>query len=382
MFINFWYAVCWSTELADAPYKARMLGQDFVLFRDENGRAHCLSNTCVHRGGALASGNVRGSCIECPYHGWRFDGEGHCLAIPSLGKGAKIPGRVRVDAYPTQEKYGLVFAFLGDLPEEERPPNLEIPEFGEEGWAHNLQDFDSEVNYRRAIENALDPAHNEFVHSTHGFAGSADDQRVPELEFLEDEWGVGFMTRYVAPPLPDEKMRSASGRPDTGVVEAGSKHHGPTSGWTKIHPGPDIRIHQWAWHTPIDEFSERVFLVQTRNFVLGEENNERFKERNAMVAEEDRVVINRLKPRQGPWSTGHEFLVPTDKAVVGYREYLKEWKQRGWCIDTQRVAETRKKIAYAIPSPARREQSAWVLDSVPLIQGGEHESTGQVAGEA
>ena len=382
MFINFWYAACWSTELTDQPLKVTMLGQDFVLFRDESGAAHCLSNICVHRGGSLSSGKARQGCVECPYHGWRFDGDGRCVAIPSLGQGAKIPRRVRVDAYPTQERYGLIFAFLGDLPEAERPPNLEIPEFGQEGWAHNLQDFDSEVNYRRAMENALDAAHNEFVHSTHGFAGTAEDHRVPELNFVEDEWGVGFMTRYLAPPMPDDKMRSESGRADTGVVEAGSKHHGPTSGWTKIHPGPDICIHQWVWHTPVSETSERVFLVQTRNFVLGDENNKRFKERNEMVAEEDRVVINRLKPRQGPWSTNHEFLVSTDKVVAGYREHLKKWRARGWCIDTAAVARNRKKVAYAIPSPARREQSAWVLDTVPLISGEAQAAAGQVDGAA
>ena len=128
MFINFWYPTIVSSELTDQPVKRRMLGLDFVLFRDSDGVARCLSNTCVHRGGSLAGGKIKNGCVECPYHGWQFDGDGRCQRIPSLGPDARIPSRARVDAYPTQERYGLVFAFLGDLPAEERPPLLHIAE--------------------------------------------------------------------------------------------------------------------------------------------------------------------------------------------------------------------------------------------------------------
>ena len=59
---------------------------------------------------------------QCPYHGWQFDGDGKCRKIPSLGKNAKHPGPCPgQDAYDVEEKYGIVFAFLGDLPAAERP---------------------------------------------------------------------------------------------------------------------------------------------------------------------------------------------------------------------------------------------------------------------
>ena len=58
MYINFWYPAEWSKDLQDEPVKVRMLGQDFVLFRDSQGNAHCLSNTCIHRGASLAGGRV------------------------------------------------------------------------------------------------------------------------------------------------------------------------------------------------------------------------------------------------------------------------------------------------------------------------------------
>ena len=122
MYINFWYPICTTTELtAASPVKARVLTLPFVAFRDADGKAHVLSDTCVHRGGALHKGKLVDGRLACPYHGWQFDGAGRCARIPSLGAEGYIPARAKVDSYPVIERYGIVFAFLGDLSETERP---------------------------------------------------------------------------------------------------------------------------------------------------------------------------------------------------------------------------------------------------------------------
>ena len=136
MYINFWYPMIRSEDLGpDKPERAKVLGLNFAIFRDSKGKAHVLSDTCTHRGGSLGGAwelgknpRIQGDCVVCPYHGWEFNGEGECANIPSIGYGAKVPARAKVDAYPTVEKYGIVFAFLGDLPENERPPLLDIAE--------------------------------------------------------------------------------------------------------------------------------------------------------------------------------------------------------------------------------------------------------------
>jgi phenylpropionate dioxygenase-like ring-hydroxylating dioxygenase large terminal subunit len=368
MFINFWYAVEWSEKLTDAPVKARMLGHDFVVFRDSAGVAQCLSDTCVHRGGSLSGGKLIGDCVQCPYHGWQFDGHGVCQRIPSLGANAKVPARAKVDAYPTQEKYGIVFAFLGDLPADQRPPIMEIPEYGQPGWHATTQERRSGDDYRRQVENALDPAHNEFVHPTHGFSGSREDYHGPELELEEDQWSSGFLTKYFAPPLKDEKMKSASGRSKDAVIEAGSLHHGPTSICTKIHPTAEVFIHQHVFKTPVDELGTRTFLVQTRNFMLESEHDDRFRERNDVVAGQDADVLAELHPPLTPETNQHEFLLPSDAAVLRYREKLDEWQALGWRLDADALARTSKGVAYAIPSPARQQRpTGWVLDASPLL---------------
>jgi phenylpropionate dioxygenase-like ring-hydroxylating dioxygenase large terminal subunit len=368
MYINFWYAAERSERITDQPVGVRMLGRDFVLFRDGTGTVRCLANVCIHRGGSLAGGRVVDGCVQCPYHGWRFDGDGICTRIPSLGPDPRIPARARVDSYPTVERYGLVHVFLGDLPEEERPGIMEIPEFGQPGWMAHYEDYVQELDYRRTVENGLDPAHNEFVHTTHGFSGTPDAPRVPDYELQEHDWGCGFITQYVSPPLADERMKEASGRKQDAVVEAGTFHHGPSNMITYIRPTKDVRIHQNVFKTPVDESHVRTFLVQTRNFLIGPEHHDRFAQRNAFVRNQDVVVLTGLQPFMNPETNSRELLVPADRAVVRYRQYLREWQARGWRIDAEAAERRARHEALVIPSPARRESPrGWVLETVPLM---------------
>ncbi len=384
MFINFWYVAGRSDTLTDQPIKRRMLGQDFVLFRDTDGHAHCLSNTCTHRGGSLAGGRIKGDCIECPYHGWQFDGSGRCVRIPSLGANGRVPGRARVDAYPTIERYGLIFAFLGDLPEAERPPLMEIPEHtGSEpdaGWRATIQHFDWDFDYRRSIENGIDGAHNEYVHPTHSYSGERDTF-VPAPELVHTEWGTGFWVEREAPPLADEKMRAASGRHKDAVIRAGTGHHGISSLWTFIYPTPDIKIHQYLYETPIDSGHTSLYLVNLRNFMLEPEHDERMKYRNENTAGQDRDVLMDVRPTLTPESRSKELFVPSDGTIAAYRDKLTEWEARGWRIDTDEVERNRLKVAYAIPSPARRESKGWILDPIPTLPAGESIADRKAANE-
>lgn len=368
MFINFWYAAGRSDDLTDTPQKVRMLGQNFVLFRDSSGQAHCLSNVCTHRGGSLAGGKMRGDCIECPYHGWLFNGAGQCTKIPSLGKNGKIPPRTKIDSYPVQEKYGLIFAFLGDLPEAERPPIMEIEEYGEEGWTSTVQKFQWDIDYKRSIENSIDPAHNEFVHDTHGFGGDNDDYRVHDLNMVEDEWSTGFWNKMFAPPLKEEKMREASGRTENTFIDAGTGHVGISSVWTHIHPTPKTFIHQYLFETPIEEDKTQFYLVNLRNFLIESEHDQRMMDRNLYVAGQDKEVLEGVEPVVTPRDNIHEVFMPHDHPISRYREKIKTWEARGWRIDTDEVERTRKRVAYAIPSPGRRDAKGWVIDSVPLLE--------------
>ncbi|MBW7930726.1 MAG: aromatic ring-hydroxylating dioxygenase subunit alpha [Gammaproteobacteria bacterium] len=146
MLINNWYVAAAASEIRkDKPLRVRMLSCDFVLFRDDDDKAVCLSDVCCHRGAALGKGEMNGCNVVCPYHGWEFNGAGQCTLIPAMGPEFNVPKRARVDSYPTQEKYGWVWVFLGDLPENERPkiPDM-FPEYEDpKGWHRGQGQLDA-----------------------------------------------------------------------------------------------------------------------------------------------------------------------------------------------------------------------------------------------
>lgn len=262
-----------------------------------------------------------------------------------------------------QERFGIVFAFLGDLPEDERPPIMEAIEYDDSDWYCNLMTWDLAANYTRSIENGIDPAHNEFVHPTHGFSGEREGYYVPELNLQHTDWGVGFMTHYQSSGSPDMKVREHKKETRS---EAGSGTHGPNQIWTYIHISETAWFHQYMYEAPIDDGNVRIFLVNMRNFGPEDEMGARIKERNKIVAQQDIDVLQPVAPILTPRSSTDELMVPADSCVVGYRELMKSWREKGWQIDHDKIKAAEGKKIYAIPSPDRRESKGWVLDAAPM----------------
>jgi phenylpropionate dioxygenase-like ring-hydroxylating dioxygenase large terminal subunit len=363
MYINFWYPICTSEELdADKPQQTQVLGLRFVAFRDAEGKPHVLSDTCVHRGGSLSKGKVVDGCVVCPYHGWRYAGDGKCQLVPSLEAGAKPPARAKVDSYPVQEKYGIVFAFLGDLPEEERSPLYVIEEYEDPAWrASEIMILEIDCFYQRSMENGVDPVHNEFVHPIQG-----SPQPIPgTIKYPETPWGSGVLGNYteLGKKLSDEEgMRS-----DPTVLNAGTWHHGPNTLITWITFAKNTALHQYMFEAPVDGDHTKIYFINMRSFRLGSEHDESIREANLRVTVEDITILENLYPVRTPETRTKEILTPADKAVVRYRDFLQAWNARGWRLDSKEMRENDGDVAYAIPSPERRSAGNWVLDPVPLM---------------
>ena len=365
MYINFWYPVCRDDELnADSPLRTQIFGLQLVIFRDAEGAPQVLSDTCVHRGGSLSKGKVINGHIACPYHGWQFAGSGQCRHIPVLGDNGSIPARAKVDAYPVQVRYGIVFAFLGDLPEAERPPLMEVAEWEQPGWrANELVTFDVNAYFERSMENGLDPAHNEFVHDLQGNVKF----RPETVTVSSSEWGTIIDVGAVPPEKGATELENLRTDDKPDAFGASTAHHGPNGLITSIRLSADNIFVQYFFEQPIDDSHTRIYFINMRNCMMEEENDKRLVDINMAIAHEDIRIIEELNPVRTPESSTKEILITGDECIGAYRQHLKDWETRGWRIDMPALRAQAGDVACAVPSPGRRESKNWVLDPVPLV---------------
>ncbi len=368
MLINLWYVAEWSHAVKDEPVRARLLGRDFVLYRDSNGEVQCLSDVCLHRGGSLAGGVVRDDCVACPYHGWQFNGAGKVEFIPSEGRDFKIPDKARVDSYPTEERYGMIWVFLGDLPEDERFPIPELPEFDDPEWRMITDEWTWQAEAARVVENGIDIAHVSFVHPVFGMPETAEDNQIVKVEKGE-HWGYSENMQY--PPQMKENFLRRRMRKDRQPTV--TKPYYDLSGMVvriQIDINPKMSILMFDANTPVDEHTTRTFALQFRNFFKQSFFDNGSRKRLRKIFAEDATIINAAAPNYLPDNLANEMSVKDDKFMSGFRSARRRCiEERGWKIDTVEAAKFDGRKVLNIPSPLRRERSdlEWVIDTVPLV---------------
>ncbi len=200
---NGWYAAIDTASLpagAVEPFVA--VERELVAFRDGHGDAHVLDAHCPHMGAHLGGGSVSDDTLQCPYHGWRFGGDGTCVEIPYST--TRIPSRACVTSYPVHERDGLVLFWFHATG---TPPTYEVPTFDE---AHD-PDWTGPTVFRREFvaslqdmaENNIDYTHFFFVHGRNALDESTsrfhtDGPFSTVVETFEDE-GLTF-TRFTYGP--------------------------------------------------------------------------------------------------------------------------------------------------------------------------------------
>ena len=155
------------------------------------------------------------------------------------------------------------------------------------------------------------------------------------------------------------------------IGAAGSWFQGPNQLITWIDISAENAFHQYAFEAPIDDSHTRIFFVNMRSWLLEDEHDMRIEKPTLAIVHEDVTILEQLRPIRTPPTNTKEVLVPGDTVIVRYREWLAEWDAKGWRIDFKRLQDEQGDTAYAVPSPGRRESGNWVLDTVPLVAGGE-----------
>jgi phthalate 4,5-dioxygenase oxygenase subunit len=160
---RYWQPAALVDELAgNRPVKpVRLLGENLVMFRDQQGRHGLLARACPHRGTDLAYGRLEDGGLRCAFHGWLFDVDGRCLDTPAEPEGSVLCRNIRQTAYPVVEKSGILFAYLGPG---EPPPFPHFDCFT--APASHTFAFKGliECNWLQSLEVGIDPAHTSFLH--------------------------------------------------------------------------------------------------------------------------------------------------------------------------------------------------------------------------
>src|SRR5215210_2721261 len=107
------------------PVRVGLLSEKLIAFRDTGGKVGLVAENCPHRGASLFFGRNEESGIRCVYHGWKFDAAGNCIDMPNEPAESDFKTKVKANAYPCQERGGLVWTYMGPRVEPPPLPDLE-----------------------------------------------------------------------------------------------------------------------------------------------------------------------------------------------------------------------------------------------------------------
>jgi len=197
LFRRYWQPACLSVELPEpdgAPVRVRLLGEDLIAFRDSDGKVGLVDAFCPHRRAPLFFGRNEECGLRCVYHGWKFDVAGNCVDLPSEPEGSPMKANIKLAAYPTYEKAGVVWAYLGPKETMPEPPDYE--------WmrapaTHRYISKTYEAcNYLQAVEGGLDTAHSSFLHNLKLGNTSLPRlrDRAPRLEVERTDYGYYYVS--------------------------------------------------------------------------------------------------------------------------------------------------------------------------------------------
>ena len=320
---NFWYVVARSEDLQAKPKAIKCLGEDLVLWRDSTGKPHLFQDLCPHRGARLSLGHIHGNVLQCWYHGIQLDTQGKCRLIPTEGENSPRSKQLSVRSYPTEEKAGLIWSYIGE-PEKFPPSELKTPEeLTSDEWTAFVLPVTWKINWLLFMDNLADPLHAPFLHAK-SYTLSRGMQQ-DKIKSTPTAYGL-FIER--------ESQRLVN----FDYIEM----HFPN--WVRLdipYPrtaGPGGPLHVLVFATPVDKETSIFYFIRMRQVRGWKRNLWRFfwwlfLERMAWnVIEQDRTII---ESQRGLIARRREHLVQADLGVLHFRRLLNEEAARQKAIYEQ-----------------------------------------------
>ena len=180
-----WQPICLIEQVSEPdgkPIRARVLGENLVVFRDTNGKVGVMDELCPHRKASLVYGRNENCGLRCLYHGWKMDVSGNVVDMSSEPTGSGLAQKTKHLAYETTEWGGFVWAYMGA--ESSKVPFTPPP------WAPSLETRVSiaklvlPCNWAQILEGQIDSAHSSSLHSSDMVPARVDGAKATETNWL------------------------------------------------------------------------------------------------------------------------------------------------------------------------------------------------------
>jgi phenylpropionate dioxygenase-like ring-hydroxylating dioxygenase large terminal subunit len=312
-----WHPVAQPADVTSQPVPVQLLGQDVVLWRDESGTVQAFADQCPHRGARLSLGQVRDGQLECPYHGWRFAGNGQCTLVPALPS-FKPPASNCAKRFAVREAHGLLWVRL--QVEEGAEPALPafIAEADDRLRKLNCGPYDVAASAPRIIENFLDLSHFGFVHE--GWLGSREATGVDDYQV--ESTPTGLRATGCKAWQPQSNIHSTA----PAQVEYTYEVTAPYSAVLTKVPEGGTAPEGWReaiglFVCPLTPETSRVwFRLAMADFESSDEKLQAFQH---TIFTQDQPVLESQRPKCLPLDLRAELHTAADKASSAYRRYLK-----------------------------------------------------------
>lgn len=198
---QYWIPAALSSELsADGdPMRLKLLGEQLIAFRDTDGTVGVMDHRCPHRNASLFLGRNEEGGIRCVYHGWKFSADGTCLDQGNVRPEDQFCDKVRAQAYPTVERNGLIWTYLGRRDTPPPLPMIEATLLSSSSLV--IQPVMRSCNWLQALEGDIDTSHFGFLHAGHISADELTDDnpmrgtvtdRAPRYNVRDTPWGTSY----------------------------------------------------------------------------------------------------------------------------------------------------------------------------------------------
>ncbi|KJF24228.1 3-ketosteroid-9-alpha-hydroxylase [Rhodococcus sp. ACPA4] len=247
-FARGWHCLGLSREFNDGkPHSINAFGTKLVVFAGESGDLKVLDAYCRHMGGDLSQGEVKGDSVACPFHDWRWGGNGKCTGIPYA---RRVPPLAKTRSWPTLDQDGMLFVYNdpeGNPPPPEVAPPRILGALSDE-WTDwkGFKQIVVNTNCRELIDNNVDMAHFFYIHKSFPTYFKNVFEGHVAAQYMN---GVG---------RDDFRRPAAAGEPKLSGNSSSAAYYGPSfmiDELTYHYENFDIESILLNCHYPIDENS-------------------------------------------------------------------------------------------------------------------------------